>query len=259
MQSRCKVSKSTKLCKRDAERFKMTKDRFRLTRDLKFLTRASGSDLLFLPFANAGKCIQFSEYAKDNLGADESTVAIHWNRNIVDGEKLMPKLPVHIRTHRELFDRNQRIRGMQEKTEAVRKQLSRINQITYRLSKLTNNPTVEGFSRPSEQDSDVIGVTTAATSSGFFGTIPMPPAFALPALMALHNAPYSTIFTSTIGEPLKLPTRRRKVRKDKGVKRKEGLRKPSRCMTCVNNGGSNFYTCNGRASRGICQYFDTNR
>ena len=152
----------------------MTKDRFRLTRDLKFLTRASGSDLLFLPFANAGKCNQFSEYAKDNLGADESTVAIHWNRNIVDGEKLMPKLPVHIRTHRELFDRNQRIRGMQEKTKAVRKQLSRTNQITYRLSKLTNNPTVEDFSRPSEQDSDAIGVTTAATSSGFFGTIPMP-------------------------------------------------------------------------------------
>jgi len=101
----------------------------------------------------------------------------------------MPKLPVHIRTHRELFDRNQRIRGMQEKTKAVRKQLSRTNQITYRLSKLTNNPTVEDFSRPSEQDSDAIGVTTAATPSGFFGTIPMPPAFALPVLVTLHNAP----------------------------------------------------------------------
>ena len=67
-----------------------------LTTDLAFLTTASGSDLPFLPFTNADEQIKYAEYVKDNLGTPDSEVAIHWNRHIVDGKSLMPKLPVHI-------------------------------------------------------------------------------------------------------------------------------------------------------------------
>ena len=49
----------------------------------------------------------------------------------------MPELPVHARVHRENFDRNQRIRGMEERTEDVRKKLKRVNQITYQSAQKT--------------------------------------------------------------------------------------------------------------------------
>ena len=93
----------------------------KLPRDLDFLTKASGSPLLFLPFANTDEHIAFAEYAKDNIGVGEAAVAIHLNRVVVNDKNLMPKLSVHVRMHRENFDRNQRIRGMEDKTKCVRK------------------------------------------------------------------------------------------------------------------------------------------
>ena len=43
----------------------------------------------------------------------------------------MPKLPVHVQTHKEMFDLNQRIKVMHQKTTDVRNRLSGINDITY--------------------------------------------------------------------------------------------------------------------------------
>ena len=40
------------------------------------------------------------------------TLAIYWIQNIVNVIKLVPKLPVHVRTHKEIFDRNQCIGDM---------------------------------------------------------------------------------------------------------------------------------------------------
>lgn len=40
------------------------------------------------------------------------TLAIYWIQNIVNVIKLVPKLPVHVRTHKENFDRNQCIGDM---------------------------------------------------------------------------------------------------------------------------------------------------
>jgi len=109
-----------------------------LSRDLDCLRRASGSDLPYLPFSHADKRIRYAEYAKDNFPVDCAAAAIYRNRYIVNGNILMPKLPVHIRTHKETFDRNQRVRAMHRKTLEVRSRLSRVNQITYRSAQLTN-------------------------------------------------------------------------------------------------------------------------
>ena len=226
-----------------------------MSRDLRFLTRASGSALPFLPFSNANERMQFSEYAKDNLGLADSTIATHWNRHIVDGKTLMPKLPVHIRTHRKNFDRSQHIRGMQEKTKGVRKQLSRINHITYASATSAKEPVVEGVTQILVQQSNAMNVSGATASNQIFLPIPMPPVFALPAVIALHDAPYSRVHTSTIAhlDEIIAKGNKRKVRNDKGKKKPN--RKPRRCMVCVTNGGANVYTCRGKFPRGICQYF----
>jgi hypothetical protein len=42
----------------------------------------------------------------------------------------MPKLPVHVQTHKEMFDQNQRIGAMHQKTADAHNRLSRLNDST---------------------------------------------------------------------------------------------------------------------------------
>ena len=82
-----------------------------LSRDLDYISRALGSDLSYLPFSMlTNKSGMLGKYAKDNFPVDCDAAAIYWNRNIVDGIKLMPKLPVNVRTYKKNFGRNQCIR-----------------------------------------------------------------------------------------------------------------------------------------------------
>jgi hypothetical protein len=74
-----------------------------LSKDLDYLSSALGSDLPYLPFSYADEQIRYAEYAKDNFPIDCDAAAIYWNRNIVDGIKLMPMLPIHVRTHKNLL------------------------------------------------------------------------------------------------------------------------------------------------------------
>ena len=184
----------------------------------------------------------------------------------------MPKLPVHVRTHKKMFDRNQRIKTMNRKIADARSRLGRINQITYQSMQSTGNIVSGGSDDALVQQLQRVTVSeaagTAATSPELqstsaiqpremFEPVSLPPAFALPPVMALHSAPYSRVHTSTIGEVPPAPTKR-SVRKDKGKKHKlTTLRKPRRCLVCVQNNGPNIYTCNGRTPRGTCEFFST--
>jgi len=219
-----------------------------LSRDLAFLCKSTGSPLPFLPFSGADERIKFSEYANDNNQIDNSAAAIHWNRTIVDGVKLMPKLPVHIRTHRDRYRRSRRIRAMHQKTKNACKKLSTINEITYNSAQ-TLNPTGPAGEAAAQGTEDL----TTLTGTGF-AQIPLPPAFTLPDLMSLHPAPYSRVHASTIGEVPQPPTKKRKERSDKGKQRNK--LKPRRCMGCVRNGGQHYDTCSGRFPRGKCQFFN---
>ena len=51
----------------------------------------------------------------------------------------MPQLPyLPVQTHKEMFDWNQRIRDMHQRTVDVRDRLSRFNHITYKSIQLTS-------------------------------------------------------------------------------------------------------------------------
>ena len=171
---------------------------------------------------------------------DDNIAALHWNRTIADGDNLMPKLPVHVRTHRARFNRSQRIRAMDRKTKDDRERLKKLNQVTYQ----------------SAQAGSRTAIDSGRHFRGGFSSIELPPQFALPNSVGLHSAPYTKVHTSVIGEVLQ-PSRKRKGRSDKGKSRaKQPMRQPPRCMNCVKNGGSNFSSCKGRYPRGRCEYFD---
>ena len=103
-----------------------------------------------------------------------------------------------------------------------------------------------------------------AYSREVFGTIPLSPAFALPAVIALYSAPYSRVYTSIIGDippaskTVEILWGKRRVRKNKGkVHKRPTVRNSSRCLVFVRNHGPNLYTCAGRTLLGKCQHVDT--
>ena len=172
----------------------------------------------------------------------------------------MPKLPVHVQTHKEAFDRNQRVRAMHRKTAEVRSRLSRVNQITHRSAHSTNEI---DSNLVQEHQSRIDTEPTVARAASLdrqpdphfgdvFGSVPLPPAFILPPTMALHSAPYARVHSSVIGKTppsqtsLGMTVRKRKARKDKGLKHKSAAAiKPRRCLTCVRNCGPNIYAFSG--------------
>ena len=68
-----------------------------------------GTDLPFLPLAHEKEFKKFAQYAQNNLPINDEAAAIAWCE-FVDGVEILPKLPVHIRTHMKKWDRNQRIK-----------------------------------------------------------------------------------------------------------------------------------------------------
>ena len=66
---------------------------------------------------------------KNNLPINDGTAAVDWCRQFVDGEKIMPILPCHIRTHLEKWDRNQRIKESYKKSLSGRHKLEELNKI----------------------------------------------------------------------------------------------------------------------------------
>ncbi len=145
---------------------------------------------------------------------NEEMAAIKWFK-FVDGVKIFPKLPVHIRLHREVFERNRRVK------ECVR----RAKQGQDLLNELNNT------------------LTSAAWA--FLDPIINPEQMPLMPPQAMHNAPYVIIGGTAIGV---IPV-------SSGQKRKKGergsddeVRNRRTCARCKEFGGNDWELCRYRFS-----------
>ena len=68
------------------------------------------------------KFVNESDYPKDDYEA-----AIQWCKRYVDGIDILPKLPSHLRIHRDRWDRNQRVRECVERSSATNARLDELN------------------------------------------------------------------------------------------------------------------------------------
>ena len=106
-----------------------------LTPDQRYLCKAMGSHLPFLPFSGEkefkayAKFVNESDYPKDDYEA-----AIQWCEKYVDGIDILPKLPSHLRIHRDRWDRNQRVKECVERISATNARLDELNE------KITRQP-----------------------------------------------------------------------------------------------------------------------
>jgi hypothetical protein len=93
------------------------KHSIKLTRDQRYLCRVMGTPLPFLPFS----CEQeYKAYAKFVIGGvlpkDDENAAIGFCP-FIDGKEIFPKLPTHMRTYKDQWERNQRVKESVRRVE----------------------------------------------------------------------------------------------------------------------------------------------
>jgi len=84
----------------------------RLTRDMQYLCRVMGTKLPLLPVHTIAERKLFSNLVLKDMHMVDTTckkMALEWVE-YVNGVDIFPKLPVHLRNHRDAFNRNARAR-----------------------------------------------------------------------------------------------------------------------------------------------------
>ncbi len=95
------------------------------TPDQRYLCKAMGSQLPLLPFSGEK---EFKAYAKFVNESDYPKDEIEFCRKYVNGTDILPKLPSHLRIHRDCWDWNQRVRECVERTSVANARLDELNE-----------------------------------------------------------------------------------------------------------------------------------
>ena len=170
----------------------------------------------------------------NDFPTDEDEAAIAWCK-FVDGVNIFPKLPVHIRIHREAFQRNQGVKNCVEKAKAGKDMLDKLN----RALQTAKPAAVDRVAEP-----DTLPVVHP---------------------QAMHNLPYVIAGGTAIGT---VPTPSVKRRNgERGPDNPNKKRRPRRCGRCLLNKGKEHplpmpddveTKCKGRGrTRDNCQYWNS--
>jgi hypothetical protein len=201
---------------------RIDKTAVKLTSDQKYLCKKMGTCLPFLPFSTAEEHQLFAECAlrNDFPMEDPDAAAIAWCK-LVDGVKIFPKLPAHIRIYKEKFERNRRVKDCILRARSGQELLHELN--------------------------NALKPKVAANVE------PVPFAEDMPEIdaNARHNLDYVETAGRAIGVlPVNEPHRTRGSRgKDKTP------RLPRPCGRCIEFGGEYLYSCKGKGRKIYCQYF----
>ena len=263
--------------KAEEDRVQITK--VKLTQDQKYLCTGMGTDLPFLPFFGGEH--ESKLFARKVLEApmDDEEMAIEWTQH-VDGINIFPKLPVHIRTQREQFDRNQRIR------DAVRRAMpgiQKLNELNVALrhnldSSIEHHSGGDGENEnddspgpsPGDDSSTAANETQAGEETSTLRVVPharianahwpvplMPTPLAAPHPQARHNLHAVIIGGTRIGLALREELRVHK--RKRGERGRDAMpRKKRPCARCKQFMGLHFETCKGRGGTRYCEYFEEN-
>ena len=176
-----------------------------LTSDHKYLSVVMGTPFPFLPFVTEEENRLFAECVLSNdFPADEDDAAISWCK-YVDGVRILPRFPVHIRIHKATFERNQRVKNCVEKAREGRKILDELNSVL--KPDLQNNEDPTPYPKP------------------------LPIVYA----NATQNSQYVTTVGTTIGN-LPTPSKKR-IWGDQEKDRLGTKRKPCQCRRYTDNKG----------------------
>jgi len=95
-----------------------------LTRDMTYICEVMGLKLPVLPVHGEEECKLFARLTLSGL-TKERQMVLEWCK-YVDGINIFPKLPVHLRTHGERFERNERVR---QATKDAKKKIALLKEL----------------------------------------------------------------------------------------------------------------------------------
>ncbi|KAL7546679.1 hypothetical protein ACHAWF_010011 [Thalassiosira exigua] len=264
----------------------LDKTGIKLTQDQQYLASAMGTPLPFLPFSGEAEYKAYARFVVDNENLhDNEASAIEWCK-LVDGKEILPKLPSHLRTHREEWDRNQRVKESEvksaDKTALLAELCAKITPVCEdsdnKASTLHNtgqNPQLStdvqslsqseeipynNMSHTSRQNASGANLLQHQTMASFpWNTIVPGPMFSYPPPQALtHNFRSMIVGGIAIGvcgvdAPLPIPRRGKAGRKPGGPKVSRS------CRRCKAFDGANKHSCRGRTMHGqaSCEYFNS--
>lgn len=254
----------------------------KLTQDQRYLCRVMGVPLPFQPFSGEK---EFKAYAKfvieNNAGKDDVAAAVEWCKH-VDGIDVLPKLPSHLRTHREEWDRNQRVKECAGRAKEKNERLEELNRKTSPsdgnslITSLpeTTQPTIQPDQQNGQDDTpqpiekNSASVQTAAQTlmmqlqwtnqlmAAARFPVPHPQAFVHNSrTMVVGGVAVSPAVCSDPAVPPQQTKRRGPKAGSKYTKKGTILRQ---CGRCNDHGGLNKYICRGRGRPGRdgCQYYN---
>jgi predicted transport protein len=94
-----------------------------LSRDVRFLCRAWGTELPFLPVSKRAEFERFNKLMRDEFPKfDEKAMSLRW-MDFVDGKTVFPKLPVQLRKYYKCWEKNSRIQAAMDQARDTVKEL----------------------------------------------------------------------------------------------------------------------------------------
>jgi hypothetical protein len=249
-----------------------------LTTDQRYLCRAMGTPLPFLPFSGAIEKKAFAAFVlqkQDVTSIDDEAAAIQWCE-FIDGKEIKPKLPSHMRTHIANWEKNQRVRECETREASNTTALMELNQMIAPVFEYdscnavqNNSDTAIGIDGNNNACCDL--QTSVRTMhippkqlwqlrpiipAGMF--FPMPPQ-AISHILQNMIVGGICVSAPQVGNPVCVSKGGRpKNSNDTGKRRKRSCR---RCRDNAERGGDKvMYICKGKGGdgRAACQYFDEN-
>jgi hypothetical protein len=201
------------------------KAKVNLTSDQKFLCQEMNVPLPFLPFATTEEYAAYNEFIVNGMPTDDEAAAVEWCKN-VDGINKFPKLPVHLRSYRERWERNQRVKDSVRRAKSGSEKLKELNAVI--IPPPDPRPNVA-------QQNAIIPVC-----------LPMIPT------QALAHEPYPVVAQIGIREvPIDTPRKSMVGVRGKDKQKRNG----KRCRPCITCNGPEALTCRGRGGAMLCPNF----
>ncbi len=100
-----------------------------LTREQKYLAKAMGTSLPFLPFVDKDEQKAYATFVLEGKGEIDYNIAAERWIDYVDGKNVMPKLPSQLRTYNETWSRNRRVAESVKNAKEGCEKLAELNEI----------------------------------------------------------------------------------------------------------------------------------
>ena len=154
----------------------------------------------------------------------EDEAALEWIKH-VDGVKVFPKWPAHIRQYLRTFEKNRRVQEHMRTAKEGQDLLNKLNAV---------------IQQPS--------------ATVFAANIQDPPQMPVIPPQAMHNNPHVIVGGTAVGVLPSTSIGQKRKQRVRGQDR--NVRAPRSCGRCKKNGGEFSLICPGRCGRTTCTYFD---